>query len=108
MGNSLDLCVHSAHLLSQSLASPTRFQPICDLHSPLGVSGQDYSMTLQPPLSMTPQFTGISVSGVDYCQPKPQKHAYFSDFERGLVCSLEVVLKLKVLQFTFTALVNLI
>ena len=62
---------------------------------------------------MTPQFTGISVSGVDYSQTEPQKHAFFSDFgsdlrqnggERGSKYFLKVVMKLKVLQFTFTAL----
>jgi hypothetical protein len=73
-------------------------------------------VTPRLPLSMTPQFTGIIVSGVDYCQPKPQKHAIFTDFGSDLrkirafsrkVCSLEVALQLKVLQFTFSALVNL-
>ena len=73
-------------------------------------------MTPRLPLSMTPQFTGISVSGVDYSQLEPQKHAFLSDFGSDLrkirafsrkVCSLEVALKLKVLQFTFSALVSL-
>ena len=66
---------------------------------------------------MTPLFNGISVSGVDYSQPEPQKHAFFSDFGSDLrkirafprkVCSLEVVMKLKVLQFTFSDLVWLV
>ena len=59
---------------------------------------------------MTPQFNGISVSGVDYCQPEPQNHAFFSDFDSDLrqnrafsrsKCFLEVAMKLKELQFTF-------
>ena len=63
---------------------------------------------------MTPLFNGISVSVVDYSQLEPQKHAIFTDFGSDLrkirafprkVCSLEVVMKLKVLQFTFSALV---
>ena len=54
--------------------------------------------------------------GVDYSQLEPQKHAFLSDFGSdlrqnlgfpGLVCSLEVVLKLKVLQFTFSELARL-
>ena len=62
---------------------------------------------------MTPRFTVIRVPGVDYSQPEPQKHAFFSDFGSDLqqkgakgrkVCSLKVVLKLKVLQFTFSEL----
>jgi hypothetical protein len=54
---------------------------------------------------MTPLLTGI--------QPEPQNHAFLSDFGSDLrkirafprkVCYLEVVLKLKVLQFTFSEL----
>ena len=65
---------------------------------------------------MTPRFTGINVPGVEFSQPEPQKHAFLSDFGSDLrkirafprkVCSLEVVLKLKVLQFTFSDLVGL-
>ena len=64
---------------------------------------------------MTPRVTGISVPGVEFSQTEPQNHAFLSDFGSdlrkirafpGLVCSLEVVLKLKVLQFTFTELVG--
>ena len=64
---------------------------------------------------MTPQFAGIIVPGVDFSLPEPQKHAIFTDFGSDLrkngafrrkVCSLEVAIKLKDLQFTFTALVN--
>ena len=65
---------------------------------------------------MTPQFAGISVPRVNFSHPEPQKHAIFTDFGSDLrqnsafqrtVCSLEVVLKLKVLQLTLTALVVL-
>ena len=64
---------------------------------------------------MTPLLTGISVPGVNSCQPELQKHAIFTDFGSdlrkirefpGMVCFLKVVLKLKVLQFTFTELVT--
>ena len=63
---------------------------------------------------MTPQFAGINVPRVNLSHPEPQKQAIFSDFGsdlrqngafRGGLCSLEVVLKLKNLQFTFTPLV---
>jgi hypothetical protein len=63
---------------------------------------------------MTPRFTGINVPGVEFSQTEPQKHAFFSDFgsdlRQNLAFSgskyfLKVVLKLKVLQFTFTELV---
>jgi hypothetical protein len=66
---------------------------------------------------MTPRFTGISVSRVDCSQPEPQKRAFFSDFGSDLRQNgafwrskyfLKVAMKLKVLQFTFSALVNLI
>ena len=65
---------------------------------------------------MTPRFTGINVPGVEFSQTEPQKHAFLSDFGsdlwqngdfRRLVCSLEVVLKFKVLQFTFSELARL-
>jgi hypothetical protein len=65
---------------------------------------------------MTPLFTGIIVSGVDFGLQEPQKHAFFTDFGSDLrkirafsrkVRSLEVVMKLKVLQFTFSSLVVL-
>ena len=65
---------------------------------------------------MTPQFAGIIVPRVNFSHPEPQKHAIFTDFDSDLrqngafwrkVCSLEVVLKLKVLQLTLTALVCL-
>ena len=51
---------------------------------------------------------------MDFSQPKPQKQAIFTDFDRDLrkngafrrkVCSLEVVTNFKDLQFTFTDLV---
>jgi hypothetical protein len=73
-------------------------------------------VTLRLPLSMTPQFTGISVSGVDYSQLEPQKHTFLSDFGsdlrqkgglRGSKYFLKVAMQLKVLQFTSTELVNL-
>ena len=66
---------------------------------------------------MTPQFAGIIVPGVNLSQPEPQKSSIFTDFDSDLrkngafwrkVCSLEVVLKLKLLQLTFTALVYLV
>ena len=59
----------------------------------------------------------INLPGVNFGQPEPQKSAFFSDFGSDLrkirafsrkVCSLEVAVKLKVLQFTFSDLVNLI
>jgi hypothetical protein len=65
---------------------------------------------------MTPIFMGIIVPGVNFSPLEPQKHAFFTDFGSDLrkirafsrkVCSLEVVMKLKVLQFTFSALVVL-
>jgi hypothetical protein len=58
---------------------------------------------------MTPR-----VPGVEFSQTEPQKHAFLSDFGSDLqengafwrkVCFLKVAMKLKVLQFTFTALV---
>jgi hypothetical protein len=61
---------------------------------------------------MTPQVARISVPGVNFSQLKPQKSTFFTDFGSDLqkngafwrkVCSLEVALKLKVLQLTFTA-----
>ena len=64
---------------------------------------------------MTPQFAGINVPGVNFSHPEPQKHAIFTDCDCDLrknsafqrkVCSLEVAIKLKDLQFTFTALVE--
>jgi hypothetical protein len=91
--------------------------PIYDPHSPLGVPGQGYSVTPRRPFSMTPFFNAFSVSGVDYSQPEPQKHAILTDFGsdlrqkggfRGSKYFLKVAMKLKVLQFTFTELVNLI
>ena len=66
---------------------------------------------------MTPQFAGIIVPGVDFSLPEPQKHAIFTDFDSDLrkngafrrkVCSLEVAIKLKDLQFTFTTLLELV
>ena len=63
---------------------------------------------------MTPLFTWISVPGVNFSQPEPQKSSFFTDFGsdlrknrafQGKVCFLEVALKLKVLQLTLTALV---
>ena len=65
---------------------------------------------------MTPRFTGISVPRVSFSQLEPQKHAFFTDFGGDLrkirafsrkVCSLEVAVKLKVFQFTFSTLVAL-
>jgi hypothetical protein len=61
---------------------------------------------------MTPQFARIIVPGVNFSHLKPQKSSFFTDFGsdlrknrafRGKVCFLEVALKLKDLQFTFTA-----
>jgi hypothetical protein len=78
------------------------------------VAEQDYSMTPRLPLSMTPLFTGIIVPGVDFGLQEPQKNAFFTDFGSylqekrafsGKVCSLEVIIKLKDLQFTFSSLV---
>jgi hypothetical protein len=72
-------------------------------------------MTPRLLLSMTPLFSGISVPRVDFSQPEPQKHAFFTDFgsdlwqNRGFSGSkyfLKVAMKLKDLQFTFTALVG--
>jgi hypothetical protein len=66
---------------------------------------------------MTPRFTGIRVPEVEFSQTEPQIHAYFSDFGSDLqengafwreVCFLKAAMKLKVLQFTFTALVDLV
>ena len=66
---------------------------------------------------MTPLFTWISVTGVGFSQLKPQKSAFFTDFDSDLrkngafrrkVSSLEVAIKLKDLQFTFIALVVLV
>ena len=63
---------------------------------------------------MTPQFAGIIVPEVDFSLPEPQKNAIFTDFDRylrqkrafsGKVCSLEVDVNLKDLQFTFSSLV---
>ena len=59
----------------------------------------------------------IYLTGVNFGQPEPQKNAFFSDFGSELrkirafsrkVCSLEVAVKLKDLQFTFSALVVLV
>jgi hypothetical protein len=106
----------TAHLLSQSLASPRQFSSQPEVQFPLGVAGQDYSMTPWLPLSMTPLLTGISVPRVDYSQPEPQNHAFFSDFGSDLQQNgafwrskyfLKVVLKLKVHQFTFSELARL-
>ena len=81
----------------------------------MGVSGQGYSVTPWLRLSMTPLFTGISGPGVDFSQAEPQKDAFFPDFGSDLQqngafwrskYSLKVAIKLKVLQFTFSALVN--
>ena len=78
--------------------------------------GQGYCVTPRLPLSMTPLLTRIIVSRVDCSQPEPQKHAFFSDFGSdlrqnlgftGLKYFLKVVLKLKVLQFTFSELARL-
>ena len=66
-------------------------------------------------LSMTPLLTGINAAGVDFCKPEPKKNAFFSDFGSelqqnrafsGSKCFLEVAVKLKVLQFTFSELVG--
>jgi hypothetical protein len=54
----------TAHLLSQSLASPRHYSD---------VAGQDYSLTPQLPLSMTILLTWISVPKVNFSQLKPQK-----------------------------------
>jgi hypothetical protein len=63
---------------------------------------------LTPSLSLL----GLNVPGVNFSHPEPQKHAIFTDFDcdlwknrafQGKVCFLEVALKLKDLQFTFTA-----
>ena len=59
---------------------------------------------------------GINVPGVNFGQPEPQKNAFFSDFGSelqqnrafsGSKCFIEVAVKLKVLQFTFSDLVYL-
>ena len=56
---------------------------------------------------------GISVPRVDFCQPEPQKNAFFSVFGSelqqnrafsGSKCFLEVAVKFKELQFTFSEL----
>ena len=58
---------------------------------------------------------GINVPGVNFGQPEPQKNAFFSDFGSDLQenggfwrskCFLEVAVKFKELQFTFSALVT--
>ena len=63
---------------------------------------------------MTPLFTGISVCGVDFGLYERQKNAFFTDFGSDLQKNgafwrskyfLKVAMKLKELQFTFTALV---
>ena len=57
---------------------------------------------------MTP---GLSVPGVNFSQAEPQKNAFslvFSDFGSDLqetACFLEVAVKIKELQFTFSELV---
>jgi hypothetical protein len=60
---------------------------------------------------MTPLFSGISVPGVDFSQPEPQKNAFFSDFGSdlrkirafsGSKYFLKVVIQLRDLQFTFS------
>jgi hypothetical protein len=65
---------------------------------------------------MTPLFSGISGLGVNFGLLDPQKNAFFTDFGSYLrkmrafprkVPSLEVAMKLKVLQFTFSSLVYL-
>jgi hypothetical protein len=65
---------------------------------------------------MTPRVTGIRVPGVEFSQTEPQKHAFLSDFGSDLRQNgafwrskyfLKVVLKLKVLQFTFSELAML-
>ena len=65
---------------------------------------------------MTPLFSGISGLGVNFGLPDPQKKAFFTDFGSYLrkirafsrkVRSLEVAMKLKVLQFTFSSLAYL-
>ena len=62
---------------------------------------------------MTPLLSWISVFGVNFGLPDPQKNAFFTDFgsdlwqNRGFSGSkyfLKVVIKLKDLQFTFTEL----
>ena len=64
-------------------------------------------------LSMTPLLSGINFPGVNFSQPEPKKNAFFSDFGSDLrkirafsrmVCSLEVAVKFKELQFTFSEL----
>jgi hypothetical protein len=63
---------------------------------------------------MTPLLTGISVPGVNFSQPEPKNISFLTDFDSdlrengafwGKVCSLEVAIKLKDLQFTFSPLV---
>ena len=58
----------------------------------------------------------ISDPRVNFSQLEPQNHPFFSDFGSDLrkirafsrkVCSLEVAVKLKVLQLTFSSLVSL-
>ncbi len=65
---------------------------------------------------MTPVFTWISVPGMNFSLAEPQKNAFFSDFGSELQenggfwrskCFLEVAVKLKVLQFTFSELARL-
>ena len=65
---------------------------------------------------MTPVFTWISVPGVNFSLTEPQKNAFFSDFGSelqqnrafsGSKCFLEVAVKLKELQFTFSELARL-
>jgi len=65
---------------------------------------------------MTPVFTWISVPGVNFSLTEPQKNAFFSDFGsdlqenggfRGSKCFLEVAVKFKELQFTFSELAML-
>jgi hypothetical protein len=64
---------------------------------------------------MTPLFSWISGFKVNFGLLEPQKHAFFTDFGsdlwqnggfRGSKYFLKVVIKLKDLQFTFTALVG--
>ena len=59
---------------------------------------------------------GINVPGVNFSQSEPQKNAFFSDFGSelqqnrafsGSKCFLEVAVKFKELQFTFSELARL-
>jgi hypothetical protein len=81
------------------LASPRQFSSQPAVHFPLGAAGEDYSVTPQLPLSMTPHFTGICVPGVDLAG---QKHAFLQTL--AVICGKSSHLELKYLQFTHSSL----